>query len=169
MKIPDYLRGAGYFLATGIAEAIGYAVDLVNVVSSGLQRVWDVMSAAWMGVISIGRNLAADLLENLVAIPLDLQSGLQFAFEKGLEFFGNGMWDLIANIGAGLQFAIHKAVAGLVSALPDTLKGWLGVEDIAPKSFKEFQDAAKQNFEGRKTGFKAGSYADIRQEKRNRL
>ncbi len=161
LKLPNYLRAAAYFLTTGIAQSIGYAADLVNMLWAGLKAAGDVLAAGFHLSAMAFKSLAAEMIEVPIRMGIALQSGLKWAFQNVLQFFGNGFWDLIANISAGLQFALQQSFQKAVDVLPDRLKKVLGVSNLQSKTFAQFQAEAHQGLDHHKSGYKADSYAAI--------
>lgn len=161
MQVPGYLRAAGNFLASGITSAIGYAAQLANILWDAAARFGDALAAAWHA----GASGVSQIAAGLMALPLQLaekiSTSLEWAFQKALEFFGNAFFDLVAAIGAALEFALRKASNAVVSVMPERLKKWMGVSAVKDKSFAEISAANKASLAGNKTGYAAESFADI--------
>lgn len=158
----NWIGVAMEFLRGGFAFAGGVAVWIGEQLWDGIGRAMNFFASGFSAALAGVQTFLGGLLEGLLAIPLDLQTGLQFAFQQALQFFGNGFWDLIADVSAGMAYGLQSAITGLISILPDKLKSALNIEDIAPVDFKVFQAATRGMVGAQKTGYQGEDFGALR-------
>ncbi len=146
---------------SAMMAAAGAGSEIVNLIWDGWQRIGH-------GVWAVVQNLAwgantfiADMTEGIVAIALDMQTALQYAFQNVVRFFDSHMGAVIDGIQAGLEFAIQKAMEG-IAKIP-ILNKQLGLEGFEAQSF----DSLREQYAGDRAtreGEKLKSYAEMRGE-----
>jgi len=113
MKIPAVID----FVEAGLATIAVYGLLLGESLMNGAERFYDGLKAAFLYALAYSTDLIASLLDLPAKLCIGLASGLEWAFQNAIAFFGNAMWDMIANVQAGFQFAIQTAVSKALSRI----------------------------------------------------
>jgi len=148
----------------GFALMVGWAGEVVNLLWDGLGRIALIVQATWHGAVSDSKLLVAGLSEGVLAIALDLQTSLQFAFQHVVRFFDDAMGGVIDSVGAGLELAIQKAMEGLAK-IP-ILNKQLGLEGFSAESFGDIK-SRKQSERAERQAQSLQSYGELRSENFN--
>jgi|GEM_PF-3176513 len=138
------------------------AENLSNVILSA-DRIYDLMlrsgdalQAGMQGASRIAGKMMSWLIETVQPFVLNLQTGLQFAFSKAVEFFQSTMMPVIDAISAGLEVAVQTMMEGL-GKIP-ILGEKLGLKGFKAQSFDEIASGKAAN---RSAAPDASNYADM--------
>ncbi len=145
------------------SAVVGDSLQVAEILWKGIQMMANGLEAGFQSALSNASSLIADLIKMPMVLAQKLSAGLIWAFEQGKEFFGNGMWDVIASIAAGLSAAVDSAISSVISHLPAALKKILHVENYKPESYSEYKKDFEGGVAGKKSGYKAESFGDIDQ------
>jgi hypothetical protein len=146
--VMPWIVAAGKMFQAGISGGIGFAFEVANLLWEGAQRFWDIMQSGWGFISGLAAQFVGGLTEGVIGIALDLQTALEFAFDRVVRFFDSAMGPVIDRIQAGLEWAVQQALAGLAK-IP-WLNKKLGLEGFQAQSFdqilsdKENERAARQ-------------------------
>jgi hypothetical protein len=145
----------------GFSLMAGFAAQAANLLWDGITRVGNILQTTWQTVLGDSKLIIAFLSEGVASVALDLQTGLQFAFDRVVRFFDSKMGPVIDAIGAGIELAIQKAMEGLAK-IP-ILNKKLGLEGFQAESFDEIR-ARKEGERAERQASPIKSYQEMRGE-----